>query len=53
MAKKVRIIASGGSRLAKLSVSEQTILTLTYLTTLQLLGIQFGVGETTANDIFN
>ncbi|MGB3510226.1 MAG: transposase family protein [Microcoleaceae cyanobacterium] len=32
------------------------ILTLTYLrhlTTFQLLGIQFGVSETTANDIFN
>ena len=35
---------------------EQIILTLTYLrhlTTFQLLGIQFGVSETTANDIFN
>ena len=35
---------------------EQIILTLTYLrhlTTFQLLGIQFGVSETTAYDIFN
>jgi len=54
--KKVRIIASGGGRPPKLSASEQIILTLTYLrhlTTFQLLGIQFGVSETTANDIFN
>ena len=55
-AKKVRIIASGGGRPPKLSISEQIILTLTYLrhlTTFQLLGIQFGVSETTANDTFN
>lgn len=54
--KKVRIIAGGGGRRPKLSASEQIILTLTYLrhlTTFQLLGIQFGVSETTANDIFN
>lgn len=55
-AKKVRIIASGGGRPPKLSISEQITLTLTYLrhlTTFQLLGIQFGVSETTANDTFN
>ncbi|MGB3509630.1 MAG: transposase family protein [Microcoleaceae cyanobacterium] len=37
-------------------MSEQIILTLTYLrhlTTFQLLGIQFGVSETTANDTLN
>jgi hypothetical protein len=54
--KKVRIIASGGGRQPKLSPEEQIILTLTYLrhlTTFQLLGIQFGVSETTANRIFN
>lgn len=54
--KKVRLIAGGGGRKAKLSVEEQIILTLTYLrhlTTFQLLGIQFGVSETTANDTFN
>jgi len=54
--KKVRIILGGGGRKPKLSPSEQIILTLTYLrqlTTFQLLGIQFGVSETTANDIFN
>lgn len=54
--KKVRIINGGGGRKPKLALSEQIILTLTYLrhlTTFQLLGIQFGVSETTANDTFN
>ncbi|MEE6161818.1 transposase family protein [Cylindrospermopsis raciborskii DSH] len=54
--KKIRIILGGGGCKPKLSPSEQIILTLTYLrqlTTFQLLGIQFGVSETTANDIFN
>ncbi|APB34154.1 Transposase IS5 family [Gloeomargarita lithophora Alchichica-D10] len=54
--KKVRKIRAGGGRKPKLSSEEQIVLTLTYLrhlTTFQLLGIQFGVSETTANDIFN
>ena len=54
--KKVRIIAGGGGRKPKLSLGEQIILTLVYLrhmTTFQLLGIQFGVSESTANDTFN
>ena len=54
--KKVRIIAGGGGRKPKLSIQEQIILTLVYLrhmTTFQLLGIQFGVSESTANDTFN
>lgn len=54
--KKVRIINSGGGRKPKLSLKEQIILTLIYLrqmTTFQLLGIQFGVSESTANDTFN
>lgn len=54
--KKVRIIAGGGGRKPKLSVRQQIILTLVYLrhmTTFQLLGIQFGVSESTANDVFN
>jgi hypothetical protein len=54
--KKVRIIAGGGGRKPKLSISEQIILTLVYLrhlTTFQLLGIQFEVSESTANDTFN
>ncbi|BAY15442.1 hypothetical protein NIES21_60890 (plasmid) [Anabaenopsis circularis NIES-21] len=55
-AKKVRLIAGGGGRKPKLLVKEQIILTLVYLrhmTTFQLLGIQFGVSESTANDMFN
>jgi hypothetical protein len=54
--KKVRIIAGGGGRKPKLSLVEQIILTLVYLrhmTTFQLLGIQFGVSESTANNTFN
>lgn len=54
--KKVRIIAGGGGRKPKLSIKEQIILTLVYLrhmTTFQILGIQFGVSESTANDTFN
>ena len=54
--KKIRIIAAGGGRKPKLSIPEQIILTLVYLrhmTTFQLLGIQFGVSESTANDTFN
>ena len=54
--KKIRIISSGGGRKPKLSLEEQIILTLVYLrhlTTFQLLGIQFGVSESTANDTFN
>lgn len=54
--KKVRIIVGGGGRKPKLSIKEQIILTLVYLRhtrTFQLLGIQFGVSESTANDTFN
>ena len=54
--KKVRIIAGGGGRQPKMSGEEQIILTLIYLrhmTTFQLLGIQFGVSESTANSTFN
>lgn len=53
---KVRIIAGGGGRKPKLSLKEQIILTLVYLrhlTTFQILGIFFGVSESTANDTFN
>ncbi len=55
-AQKVRIINKGGGRKAKLSTEEQILLTLIYLrhlTTFQLLGIQFRVSESTANDTFN
>ena len=53
---KTRIIAGGGGSKPKLSIPEQIILTLVYLrhlTTFQLLGIQFGVSESTANSTFN
>ena len=55
-AEKIRIINKGGGRKVKLSTEEQILLTLVYLrhlTTFQLLGIQFGVSESTANDTFN
>lgn len=55
-AQKVRIINKGGGRKVKLSTEEQILLTLIdlrHLTTFQLLGIQFGVSESTANDTFN
>lgn len=54
--KKVRVIVGGGGRKPKLSIKEQIILTLVYLRhtpTFQILGIQFGVSESTANDTFN
>jgi len=54
--RKIRIISGGGGRKPKLSIKEQIILTLVYLrhmTTFQLLGIQIGVSESTANDAFN
>ena len=54
--KKIRIIEKGGGRQSILSTQEQIILTLTYLRhlmTFQMLGIQFGVSESTANSIFN
>lgn len=54
--KKIRIISGGGGRKPKLSIPLQIILTLVYLrhlTTFQLLGIQFGVSESTANYTFN
>lgn len=55
-AKKIRIINKGGGRKVKLSNEYQILLTLIYLrhlTTFQLLGLQFGVSESTANDTFN
>ena len=53
---KVRIIAKGGGRKPKLTIDEQILLTLVYLRhlrTFQLLGIQFRVSESTANELFN
>ena len=53
---KVRIIKGGGGRKAKLLINDQIILTLVYLhhlPTFQMLGVQFGVSESTANDVFH
>lgn len=54
--KKRRIIKAGGGRKTKLSEAEQILLTLTYLhhlPTFQMLGIQFGVSESAAHNIFH
>jgi DDE superfamily endonuclease/Helix-turn-helix of DDE superfamily endonuclease len=53
---KIRIIKQGGGRKPKLSVSEQILLTLVYLhhlPTFQMLGVQFGVSESTAHNLFH
>lgn len=53
---KLRVNKKGGGKKPKLSRKEQILLTLIYLRhspTFQLLGLQFGVSETTANDIFH
>ncbi len=53
---KIRIIKKGGGRKLKLALDEQILLTLVYLhhmPTFQLLGIQFGVSESTAHNIFH
>lgn len=53
---KIRLIKSGGGCRPKLSVEDQILLTLTYLhqnPTFQVLGIQFDVSESTANDVFH
>lgn len=53
---KPRLIKAGGGRRRKLSVQQEVLLTLVYLNqfpTFQMLGIQFGVSESTAHDIFH
>jgi hypothetical protein len=53
---KIRIIKPGGGRKPKLSVTEQILLTLVYLhhlPTFQMLGVQFGVSESTAHNLFH
>lgn len=50
------LIKPGGGRKKKLTLAEEVLLTLYYLhhvPTFQLLGINFGVCESTANDIFH
>lgn len=54
--RKIRIIKPGGGRKPKLSVTEQILLTLVYLhhlPTFQMLGVQFGVSESTAHNLFH
>jgi hypothetical protein len=51
-----RLIAKGSGRKPKLSIRNQILLTLIYLRqypTFQMLGLQFGVSESTANDTFH
>ena len=53
---KTRIIKSGSGRPPKLALADQILMTLVYLhhlPTFQMLGVQFGIGESTANYIFH
>jgi hypothetical protein len=55
-AEKLRLIAKGGGRKPSLSNQDQILLTLSYLrhhSTFQYLGLNFGVCESTANNIFH
>jgi len=55
-AKKIRLNSSGAGCKPKLSLPNQVRLTLVYLSqmhTFQYLGVQFGVSESTANNIFH
>jgi hypothetical protein len=53
---KFRVNSSGAGCRPKLSLNDQILLTLVYLSqlhTFQYLGVQFGVSESTANNIFH
>lgn len=53
---KTRIIKPGSGRPPKLVIADQILMTLVYLhhlPTFQILGVQFGIGESTANYIFH
>ncbi|MEG4507974.1 transposase family protein [Microcoleus sp. F6_B4] len=53
---KTRLIKPGSGRPPKLTLRDQIILTLVYLhnlPTFQMLGVQFDIGESTANYIFH
>ncbi|MEG4964579.1 MULTISPECIES: transposase family protein [unclassified Microcoleus] len=53
---KIRIIKPGSGGRPKLTIADQILLTLVYLhhlPTCQILGVQFGSGESTANYIFH
>ena len=52
---QTRLIKPGSGRPPKLTISDQILLTLVYLhnlPTFQMLGVQFGIGESTANYIW-
>jgi Helix-turn-helix of DDE superfamily endonuclease len=52
----IRIIKAGSGKPAKLSIEEQIVLTLFYLRhqlTFQILGLLFGVSESTAHSMYN
>lgn len=53
---KVRVNEKGGGRKPKLEISEQVCLSLFYLRqmpTFEILGLQFGISKTEANDTFH
>lgn len=53
---KIRVNSQGAGCKPKLTLPDQILLTLVYLSqlhTFQYLGIQFGVSESTANNIFH
>jgi DDE superfamily endonuclease/Helix-turn-helix of DDE superfamily endonuclease len=53
---KTLLIKPGSGRPPKLAIADQILLTLVYLhnlPTFQMLGVQFGIGESTANCIFH
>jgi hypothetical protein len=53
---KIRIIKASSGIPPKLTIADQILLTLVYLhhlPTFQILGVQFGIGESTANYIFH
>jgi predicted nucleotidyltransferase len=53
---KTRLIKRGSGRPPKLTIADQILLTLVYLhnlPTFQMLGVQFDIGESTANYIFH
>jgi Helix-turn-helix of DDE superfamily endonuclease len=55
-AEKITLIAKGGGRKHSLSTQDQILLTLSYLrqhSTFQYLGLNFGVSESTAHNIFH
>jgi hypothetical protein len=53
---KLRVNSPGGGRKPKLTIEEEICLTLFYLRqmpTFEVLGLQFGISKTEANDTFH